>query len=159
MRKKLIQLDADTGEEQDGVLAWVPRKKINGFGNRWFAMNQNIIESLSLLRGEESHRVLWAVLGKLDFENFIMLNQAEIARDLDMHRQHVNRAIKQLETLTILLRGPKSGKAITFRLNPNFGWKGQSNKHITALDEYREQKNRKRLEEQGQMTIPDLQTE
>ena len=76
-----------------------------------------------------------------------------------MQKQNVNRAIKQLEKLGVMLRGPKSGKAITFRLNPNFGWKGQASKHIAALDEYREQKSRERLEEQGQMTIPDLQTE
>ena len=123
-------------------------------------MAQNALDALanSGLDGQ-AYRVLFKVLGRLDFENFIMLNQAEIARDLDMRKQHVNRAIKQLEGLGVMLRGPKSGKAITFRLNPNFGWKGSAANHITALDEYREQKQRERLEEQGQLRIPNPETE
>jgi hypothetical protein len=42
-----------------------------------------------------------------------------------MQKQNVNRAIKKLEALGIILRGPKVGRSSSWRLNPNAGWKGK----------------------------------
>jgi DNA-binding MarR family transcriptional regulator len=68
------------------------------------------------------------LLGKLDFENWIHVSQAEIAEILDMKRQQVSRAIILLEKKGILLRSPKFGRSYFYRLNPYYGWKGKSNK-------------------------------
>ena len=35
------------------------------------------------------------LLGRIDFENLMVVNQAELAKELGMHRQHVQR-IKRL---------------------------------------------------------------
>ncbi|MCP4393510.1 MAG: MarR family transcriptional regulator [Alphaproteobacteria bacterium] len=59
-----------------------------------------------------------------DFENFIQVPQVEIARELRMHKQNVNKAIKLLLEKDILIRGPKIGKSSSWRLNPNYGYKG-----------------------------------
>ena len=47
------------------------------------------------------------LLSVLDYENLIQVSQADIARELDMHRQHVQRSIKRLIQLGIILEGVK----------------------------------------------------
>ena len=59
----------------------------------------------------EDFRVLMALLEQLDYENLITTNQAEIARELDMQRQNVQRSIKRLMALGVLLRGRRSALA------------------------------------------------
>ncbi len=73
----------------------------------------------------ETFRVFIYLNSRLDFENLFMVPQQEIADDLKMKRQNVNRAIRKLEDLGIILRGPKVGRSSAWRLNPNAGWKGK----------------------------------
>ena len=49
------------------------------------------------------------LLGRIDFENLMVVNQAELAKELGMHRQHVQRSIKRLIALGVILEGPKIG--------------------------------------------------
>ena len=37
-------------------------------------------------------RVFAKLLGRIDFENLMVVNQAELAKELGMHRQHVSAA-------------------------------------------------------------------
>ena len=76
------------------------------------------------------------LLSVLDYENLIQVSQADIARELDMHRQHVQRSIKQLIQLGIILEGVKIGISRSYRLNPSFGWKGSTKGHREALHEH-----------------------
>ena len=76
----------------------------------------------------EPYRVLMVLFGKLDFENWIAVQQKEIADQVDIQKSNVSRAIKLLERKEILLRGPKLGKSYAYRLNPHYGWKGKSKK-------------------------------
>ena len=62
-------------------------------------------------------------------KNLIQVSQADIARELDMHRQHVQRSIKRLIQLGIILEGVKIGISRSYRLNPSFGWKGSAKGH------------------------------
>ena len=79
---------------------------------------------LKQVKNLEDFRVLMALLEQLDYENLITTNQAEIARELDMQRQNVQRSIKRLMALGVLLEGPKIGISRSYRLNPEFGWRG-----------------------------------
>ena len=42
--------------------------------------------------GANDFKVLMKLLSVLDYENLIQVSQADIARELDMHRQHVQRS-------------------------------------------------------------------
>ena len=53
-----------------------------------------------------------------------------------MHRQHVQRSIKRLIQLGIILEGVKIGISRSYRLNPSFGWKGSAMGHREALHEH-----------------------
>ena len=57
--------------------------------------------------GANDFKVLMKLLSVLDYENLIQVSQADIARELDMHRQHVQRSIKRLIQLGIILEGRK----------------------------------------------------
>jgi DNA-binding IclR family transcriptional regulator len=76
-------------------------------------------------------------LGKLDFETPLVVNQVELAKRLKMQRTNVNRAIKRLVALEVLIEGPKTGPLRTYRLNPSFGWKGSAKNHqnVVKLDQ------------------------
>ena len=57
-----------------------------------------------------------------------------------MHRQHVQRSIKRLIALGVILEGPKIGISRSYRLNPEFGWKGSARNHVIALDQERKKR-------------------
>lgn len=136
----LQALDPNTGEVLKGAMVFVPEQRKSPFGKDWFAVAQSALNFLAQNRkylGEEGFAVFCALASKLDFQNYILINQSEMARDMGMDRGNLNKAIKRLETLGILIRGPKSGISPTFRLNPNVGWKGKGKAHFGALQEAR----------------------
>jgi hypothetical protein len=90
---------------------------------------------LKHVKSADDLRVIWALIERLDFENLIVANQAEIARDLDMDKAQVNRSIKRLLELGVVFEGPKVGVSKSYRLNPHFGWKGSARGHRQALDD------------------------
>ena len=104
MNKRLQQIDSETGEIIDGFVAYVVPKRKNGFGQGWLAMAQNGAEILaqSNLSGND-FKVVMKLLSVLDYENLIQVSQADVARELNMHRQHVQRSIKRLIDLGIVL--------------------------------------------------------
>ena len=126
MQRRLGTIDLDTGEVlEEGIPVWIGRKpKIN---DRWFMAFQEAFEAIAKDRDltDEHRRVLFYLLSRLDFDNYIQVAQVEIADALSMHKTHVNRAIKLLEGKSIIIRGPKVGRSSCFRLSPNLGWKGK----------------------------------
>jgi hypothetical protein len=71
------------------------------------------------------HRVIRLCEWKLDKENWIRLSVSESADFMGVTRQSVGASLKKIIELGIILEGPSVGKSIrTFRLNPEFAWKG-----------------------------------
>ena len=129
-------VDKYTGEEY-GFPVIVGRKR-NPYSKGWVMNSQDAAILLAKdkdIKGE-THRVLWIIIGILDFENWVQLSVTEIAKELGMHRPDVSKAMKVLEEKEIILRGPKVGRSYAFMLNPDFGWKGK----VENLDEYRRRK-------------------
>lgn len=135
--KRVVGSVMDTGEVMDGaVLGMFFPKRQNGFREGWIAMAQNALVALAQADlGDQARRVLFVILGKLDFENYILISQSEIAETIGMHRSDVSKAIAKLEGEGVILRGPKAGRSATFRLNPAYGWKGSASNHQKALRE------------------------
>lgn len=133
--KRVGSVDLDTGELLEGaVLGMFFPKRQNGFGTGWVAMAQNAMMELARSDlGAQDWRVFAAVVAKLDFENFLLLTIADLAKEIGMQRSHASDSIAKLEKLGVLIRGPKAGRSSTFRLNPSFGWKGSATNHQKAL--------------------------
>lgn len=132
MDNKIKQVNSDTGEILDGVLVWMPKKRVSPF-ERHFTMNQDALKILANKLNYEQFRVLMMLLADLDYENYIQITQQDIASSLDMQKSNVSRAVKGLLDLKIVLEGPKVGRSKTYRLNEQFGWKGSIPNHKKAL--------------------------
>ena len=132
------QFDTETGEVFDGYNAVIMPKRRNGFGKRWLAVNQDPLKvfATSELKGDD-FRVLFLMLYELDFENFIVTPQVDVAETLGMRPQHVNKSIRRLKDMGALMEGPKVGHSRSYKLNPEFGWKGSAQNHTKALEERR----------------------
>ena len=136
--RKLTSVDQDTGEVLDGLIVYCGVKH-NPYAKGWVMNSQESLEIIAKdkdLTGE-AHRVLWYLLSRLDFENWIQVTQKEIAEELGLKKQNASRSILLLESKRIILRGPKIGRSYAFRLNPYFGWKGK----VRNLDDYRQKEN------------------
>ncbi|EFW7518773.1 hypothetical protein FHN71_005408 [Shigella sonnei] len=132
MDNKIKQVNSDTGEILDGVLVWMPKKRVSPF-ERHFTMNQDALKILANKLNYEQFRVLMMLMADLDYENYIQITQQDIANSLDMQKSNVSRAVKGLLDLQIVLEGPKVGRSKTYRLNEQFGWKGSVSNHKKAL--------------------------
>jgi len=137
---KIRQFDEETGEILEGYIAVLQPKRRNAFGEGWFAMAQAGLVALinALVSGELHSRdlqVLMYMMSILDFENLIQVQQADVASALKMQRPHVNRSVKRLIEVGVLLEGPKIGRVRSYRLNLNYGWKGSAKNHRKALSE------------------------
>ena len=150
-------LDKYTGEDY-GFPVICGRKR-NPYGNGWVMNSQDAAILLAKdkdIKGE-THRVLWLIIGILDFQNWVQLSLTEIAKELKMQRPDVSKAIKILQEKEIIFRGPKVGRSYAFMLNPEFGWKGK----IKNLDNYRkkkqDQENQRKNEERYEKNLKSTQ--
>lgn len=125
MQRFLHQVDAVTGEVLEGgtLVYCPPRARIK---EGWFMAFQDGFRALAGLdlTGRE-WKVFAILLAQLDFENYIHLAQVDVARELGLAPSHVSAVVKRLVELGLLIRGPKVGRAATYRLAPEFGWKGR----------------------------------
>ena len=124
---KIIGYVDDRGELHQGMIpVFVGRKIKSPYGADWMQINQNFLREFAARKdvGGEVLRVFLYLNARLEFENLIQVPH-EIADELGMHKQAVSRAIKQLEALGIIIRGPKVGRSSSWWLNPQAGWKGK----------------------------------
>lgn len=96
-------------------------------------MNQAALLTIANELNHDQMRVLMALLADLDYENYIQVAQMDIAEALNMQKTNVSRAVKNLLEFGIVIEGPKIGRSKTYRLNPQFGWKGTVTNHKKAL--------------------------
>jgi hypothetical protein len=127
-KRRVLSVDADTGETLEGVVVLVRKKSAftRLYGQRWFVMAQDPLIQIATDREltGESRALLFYLLARLDFDNFISLSQKEAGEALGWKKQNVSRAFKLLESKRLILRGPKLGSSYAWRLNPQYGFKG-----------------------------------
>jgi hypothetical protein len=129
-QRRLGTVDVDTGEVLDGVAVFVGQRAPHSYGDRWMQMSQ---DALTVIARDQDltlvdHRVFASLNARLDFENWLAVSQASVARELDLDPAQVSRSLSKLRRKRILLDGPKIGRSRTLRLNPQFGWKGSVRK-------------------------------
>ena len=86
-------------------------------------------------------RLYLRLMGILDYENEILLNQKEIAKQMHVSQSQMCRAVKTLVQANYLVVGQRhQGTCKSYRLNPCVAWRGSHDAHRKALDELPEQK-------------------
>jgi Firmicute plasmid replication protein (RepL) len=78
-------------------------------------------------------RVFACLLCQLDYDNFLLVSQPKVADHLNISRSTVSKCIRILCNKNILERGERIGNTPTFRLNPQFGWRGETSNLKFAL--------------------------
>ena len=128
-------VDAQTGELFD--LVAVPRddRRAQTSGGWFMAMQDALSRAAEMEWPEGDYKVLVALLGRLDWDNFIHLNVSDLADNLHRSRESVSRSISRLVNAGALHRGPRVGRAYTYRLDPRLGWKGTPKGRSAALAE------------------------
>jgi len=122
--KKIVQIDADTGELLQGTMVWVEDKPPKAMG-QFVKTYQNGLLALATYRlTGETYSVMLYLMGKLSFDNWINVTQADIGNSLGLAQQNVSRAMKVLVEKKIILEGPRKGRCHTYRLNYAIGYKG-----------------------------------
>lgn len=152
---EIIAYDKNTGEIVEGVPVLCGVKR-NPYDRGWIMNSQ---EGLEIIAKDKEitgriHRILWFLIARLDFENWIQITQKEICEELGMRKEDVSSGIKLLEKKDILLRGPKIGRSYSFRINPYFGWKGD----VRNLEKYREEKYKSK-ENKNKINIKDIKSD
>ncbi|EMX4631907.1 helix-turn-helix domain-containing protein [Salmonella enterica] len=130
--RRVTQVDLETGVELGGFVAVIRPKQKSSF-ERHFTMNQAALKIIATELNHEQTKVLMMLLADLDYENYIQVAQIDIAESLGMKKSNVSKAVKNLIEFGIILEGPKIGRSKTYRLNPQFGWKGTVSNHRKAL--------------------------
>lgn len=130
--RRFSQIDESTGEITSGFVAVIRPKQKSSY-ERHFTMNQAALISMANNLNHEQIKVLLALLAHLDYENYIQISQVDICAQINMKKPNVSRAIKNLLEKSILLDGPKIGRSRSYRLNPNYGWKGTISNHKKVL--------------------------
>jgi predicted transcriptional regulator len=125
------------GEIHEGVVTLIARKRKNGFAS-WLAMSQEAMIMLAKADlSNEQRRVLFYLLGIMEYENGVRVTQTEIAVALNMYRQQVNRAMSRLLQDGIILRIIREGVKVGYKFNPNYCWRGSAKNHVIALKDHR----------------------
>jgi len=130
--RRVTQIDLETGEDLGGFVAVIRPKNKSSF-QRHFTMNQAALITIANELNHDQMRVLMALLADLDYENYIQVAQIDIAETLKMQKTNVSRAMRNLLEFGVIVEGPKVGRSKTYRLNPQFGWKGTVSNHKKAL--------------------------
>ena len=147
---EIVAYDRNTGEIIEGVPVLCGVKK-NPYSTGWVMNSQEALEIIAKDKEITGgvHRVLWFIVARLDFENWIQISQQEICKELEIKKQHVSSAIKLLEQKEIILRGTKVGRSYAFRLNPYFGWKGD----VKNLEDYRKKEDENWIREKRRKVL------
>lgn len=134
--------DAAMIEKISAYVAYVvPKKQKNGF-KEWVAMGQNAMmmfarDGMGDLATKNltvtEYRVFWALAAHVEFENFILTPQTEIAAKMGLAKSHFSKALKRLVECGVFEKGPKIGRMVSLKMSPSFGWKGTAQNHVVAL--------------------------
>ena len=123
--KKILQIDVDTGEQLEGTTAWVQQKYY--FQENHLTMFQDALEKLATLNlSKDEYRVFNLIIAKAGMGNVVAIPFTEMAKSLNMQKQHITRAIKNLADKNIVIKGEKKiGKTPSIRINYGLAWKGK----------------------------------
>jgi DNA-binding MarR family transcriptional regulator len=129
-------------ENQIAIILDRNRVRLGG----WCMIFQQAVGALGIDKSitARSKEILLYIIGQMDFENWVMIEQTSIAEKFEMHKQHVNRAIKELLNRGYLEKGPKLGRINSYKVNLQLVWKGKAlNRQNEIAKQWREESKKK----------------
>lgn len=119
-REEFVVVAASTGEE---VARYVSDGRRMPKPGDWVQLYQQFAEQLAVdPSGSLESRCVWLVVARAGFGNLVRINLSEVAREWGASRETLSRAMTCLVQRGVIERA----KGGSFRLNPNFVWKGDA---------------------------------
>lgn len=123
--RRMALIDLDTSECL-AVYAFDGKRKPKE--SDWIALYQRTTKALAIewnLSGA-AVRVLLYLISSVGYGNAAVVNQSKMAREFGLSNTvNISRALKELEARGIAHLVDRSKAGNTYRLNPNYGWKGE----------------------------------
>lgn len=92
-------------------------------------------------------RVFLKIIGRMGYNNHIVLNAAKLGEELNCTRESVSRSLSRLTKAGILFRGSKEGRSYNYSLNAWIGWRGNAKDRKRVASEQQRQRERERKDE------------
>lgn len=126
---------ADTETGQVLQVQLVPRG--GALRGEWIKAMSNAVEAIGLENEltDGDVRVFVVLMGRAMWDNYVVINVAELARDMGRDRSSLHHALGRLVEHGYLIKGPKVGRSPSYRLSPHVAWKGNPAGHRKALRE------------------------
>lgn len=119
-------IDTRTGEELPELPVLFQKEIKHSFGKEYFvgfnAKFKEIAKDKDL--NWESGRVFYFLLGSLDYQNFVLIRQKNIAEELQMSQPQVSRALKKLEKKGYVTIQDGVDRVKAYRISSEAAWKG-----------------------------------
>lgn len=132
--------DKETGEVVGEIGCKAPRQiKLKDFTMLFHEASEKLAKNEKL--GLVALRVFLFAISRIDYEHRLKLTQADIARELGLKQQNINRAFKLLVSERILEEVDKFGTAKIYRLSPEYGNKGRARNYQDKLNKSPKSKN------------------
>lgn len=124
----------DNQGKRRGKWTWVPQyeRHFEDTYVRMFQQALDVVAKDKALSGE-TLRIWMKLLSELEDDNYMQLQQCVIAEEMGINKTHVSRAFRQLMEAGYLEEGPKSGRAKSYRVNPEIAWKGAGPKYTETM--------------------------
>jgi predicted transcriptional regulator len=124
----------DIQGKKRGRWHWVPEyeRHFEGTYVRLFQHALDVVAMDKAISGE-GLRIWMKLLAALEDENYMQLQQSTIAEQMGLQKTNVSRAFRQLMEAGYLEEGPKSGRAKSYRVNPELAWKGSGPEYTETM--------------------------
>lgn len=143
--KSFCMVNQETGQLEAFIPVIFPKKKVLLGGEFMLVFQDFLLTLANSGLTQEQYRVLCYLMGKLDFENYIVIKQTQAAKELGINQAHISRAIKKLEELDIVRQGPRGGMIKSYQLNPYYAFKGKNQqKMIVSFEDLKKRKEQEK---------------
>lgn len=131
--KKVLSIDADTGEVLPSTPILVQRRAPNGFSEGWTATSMNAHHALATsdLTGRDL-KVFHLLCSRISFGNEIPISASEMSKAVSMTPSNFHRSLRALIGFGILAVSVKDGVKY-YSLSPQAVWRGSGKSHKDAL--------------------------
>jgi biotin operon repressor len=118
----------DTTGAVDFPVAYVVPKHKKILGEPFMLMFQNALVEVSKNRAltGTDRRVLFYMIGVMEYENLVRLTQRQIAEELQSSQQEVSKSIQKLYDEGYLMIDEIYGSAYIYKISEDLVWKGKT---------------------------------